>query len=278
MKTRTRNRSGRFVRARRRATRNAPKRHVVSRRRSSRRRSARRNPPAAPKRRPGVKGYKTPEATKRKISLAVKRANAARKRGGGFFGGGGGKSRRRSGGSRGRSLTRFIPGKGAIGKLFSSTTVKTALGAVGAGFFTSLVVNRFGSHLPGIAHPIGRVGWRLALPLVGAALVRRYDRDIANGMIIGAAVSGINELIRIVSGSPATVPVVTNRPMAANGAGMVGSGGRGASFNGYAGDVGYLGDEDDFEGYIDDGGGMQGDADGEGDEFSAMVGTDEWDA
>lgn len=243
----------------RRPAHNPPKQ---LRRRRAARRAPRRNPPKS-----GQKGYKTPESVRRKISLAVKRAQAARS-------GGvrnkvrsifrkGTTSRRRAGGSRGRrNLLSFMKGGSEIKRLFSAPTVKLAVGAVGAGFVTSIIVNRFGQHLPGIASPVGRVGYRLGIPLLAAAVTRKFDHNLANGMVIGAAVSGVNEIIRIIAGSPATVPVLANRAVP-NQAGLVGAGGRGSSLSGY---VGYEGSEEDFEAYS-----------GEEEEFDGFAeGGDEW--
>ena len=138
-------------------------------------------------------------------------------------------------------------GGSEIKRLFSKPVVKLAIGAVGAGFVTSLIVNKFGANLPYITSPVGRVGYRLGIPLLAAAITRRFDANLANGMIIGAAVSGVNEIIRIIAGAPSTVPVLASRQMA-NNAGLVGAGGRGAGMSGY---VGYDGDEEDFAEYAD---------------------------
>ena len=200
MKTRTRRsvrraRSGRFV-ATRTVRRSA--RRSVSR--------ARRNPP------------KMTPAMRKKISLAVKRANRLRaqnvKR-----------SRparrttvvvrrasrpsfavarparrnmaRRSGGSG--SILKS--GKGILG-MVSKDTLMIAGGAVAASFGTGIILNKFGSKLPGMtsANPktqeIARAAYSVAIPLGAAYLLRNKQRRLAEGLVIGGLIMGFNSLLR----------------------------------------------------------------------------------
>lgn len=68
-------------------------------------------------------------------------------------------------------------------------------GAVGAGLLTTYVVNRFSTNLPGAATPVGSIAYKLLIPFVGAYLVKRVNKDLAEGMIIGGAVLAINQAI-----------------------------------------------------------------------------------
>lgn len=122
-----------------------------------------------------------------KISRAVKAAQRRRSGGGvrrvtAIF-----RRRRRSGGG------------GGIGNpfkaIFSRQTLTVAAGAVASSFVTQFVLTRFGAQLPMVASPIGRVAYKLIIPAAGAAMVKRFNRDLASGMLIGGAVMAINELI-----------------------------------------------------------------------------------
>jgi len=94
--------------------------------------------------------------------------------------------------------------------MFSRRTIMVASGAVGAGLLTTYVVNRFSASLPWAANPIGSIAYKLLIPFAGAFVVKRFNKDLAEGMIIGGAVLAINQAIntyvpqvaQIVSGGP----------------------------------------------------------------------------
>lgn len=179
-------------------------RRTTSRRRVSRR--IRRNPPTVARRRSGPSA-----AVRRKISLAVKRANRHRAsrpirsraraiirrvRSGGFRSLRR-RSFRRSGGSGGsRGLL--------IKTLFSRQTLMTAGGAIGASFLTSWLLRTYGAKLPMSNNMWGRIGYKLAIPFAAAYGAKKFARqhDLANGLIIGGVVMAVNELIASI-GKPA---------------------------------------------------------------------------
>ncbi len=200
-----RSRSGRFVR--RRSTpifRSGPTKgsnmYPTTRRRSHRRLRVRHvltNPP------------KMTPAMRKKISLAVKRSIRAR---------GSRPTIRRSSPvrlrtrTRTRTIVRRVTGSPvrsfrrrrsnrtaligtSLASVFSQRTLLVAGGAVGAGLLTTYVVNRFASNLPGAATPLGNIAYKLAIPIAGAFLVKRFNRHLAEGMIIGGAVLAINQAI-----------------------------------------------------------------------------------
>lgn len=169
------------------------------------RRSVRRNPTVKVRR----SRHHSP-AMRRKISLAVKRANRLRASGGG---------RRRSVAvirtaprrslrrrsvsvarrSARRSFRRFSGGGGGISikSLLSKDILMTASGAISASFLTTWLLRTYGSKLPMANTLAGRVGYKLAIPFAGAYVANKFlkQRQVAQGMLIGGVVMAINEII-----------------------------------------------------------------------------------
>jgi hypothetical protein len=210
-----RSKSGRFVRRTKVA--------AVSRPRRARR--VRRNPP------------KMTPAMRKKISLAVKRANRARasrpvaarrssrrrttmvvaRRSSGTSAAirrkislGVRRANRSGRSSSGGSV--MSRGKGIIG-MVGKDTLMIAGGAVAASFGTGLVLNKFGHMLPGLnaaapkTREIARAGYSLALPLGVAYLIRNKQRRIAEGLVIGGVIMAFNGLIRAFAPATTTTTV-----------------------------------------------------------------------
>lgn len=148
------------------------------------------------RRNPVGRGHST--AMRSKISRAVK-ASFRRRRGGvttravsrvrrsfSFA-----RPRRRRGGGGGGGLSFANPLKA----MFSRSTLTMAGGAVASSFLTQFVLTRFGAQLPMSNQVYGRVAYKLLIPIAGAALTKRFNRDLASGMLVGGAVMAINELI-----------------------------------------------------------------------------------
>jgi hypothetical protein len=97
-----------------------------------------------------------------------------------------------------RSVSRF-GGGGSISmkSIFSKPMLTTVGGAIGAGFLTNLVLGKWGASLPMINSPIGSIAWRLIIPVGGAYIVRKKNRQLAEGMIIGGLVMAVTEAIRL---------------------------------------------------------------------------------
>ena len=96
--------------------------------------------------------------------------------------------------SRGSSLGGFN-----LKSILGGDTLKLAGGTVGAAALTTFVLSRFGASLPMANTPYGMIAYKLAIPLAGAYLVRRMDRKVAEGMVIGGVVLAINQVISMVS-------------------------------------------------------------------------------
>lgn len=188
-----RSRAGRFV-SRRRVRRNpSPRRRRARIVYRTRTRVIRRRVHSNP-------GHHSP-AMRRKIGLAVKRAMAARRRGGAVSR----RSARRSVTVIRRSSRRRFGGGGSSfggGSLISS--FKSALskgmlmkagGAVGGTLLVSYALRRFGDKMPLANHPYGRCIYTLGIPVAAAYFVRRKNRDLAEGLVIGGLVMTINTLI-----------------------------------------------------------------------------------
>lgn len=173
----------------------------VARRRRSvlRHRKVRRNPPHS-------------AAMRRKIGLAVRRANARRKSGGARrtvvrtkvvrrtrtrsvpvfrtrtrtlvkrI-----RSRRRSGGGGGRKLS--------LGGIISKDNLMLAGGVIGANLLSRVVIGKFGTMLPGAATPMGNAAYTLGISVGGAYLVRRFSPKLAEGLIIGGLVAVVNQVV-----------------------------------------------------------------------------------
>lgn len=95
---------------------------------------------------------------------------------------------------------------GSFKSAFSRGLVTKAGGAVAASFVTGYVLNRWGASLPMATNKWGRVGYSVGIPILGAYLVRRKSRDLAEGMVIGGLVMGINALVSQVRASTASAP------------------------------------------------------------------------
>lgn len=83
-------------------------------------------------------------------------------------------------------------------------------GAVIASLGTGLVLNRWGASLPMATNKWGRVAYSVLIPVTGAFLVRKYSRSLAEGMVIGGLVMGINAIVQQVRAG--TVAGVGNYP------------------------------------------------------------------
>ena len=196
-----RSRSGRFVR-------------TVATRRVRRSRRVRRNPP------------KMTPAMRKKISLAVKRSfrnrAAARKTVVRAI------ARRPAARRRViRALTKFRPrrsvsrrsfGGSSILKLVSKDTLMLAGGAVLASVGTGFILNKIGSKLPLMTPTTppataekARAVYSVVLPIGLAYLLRKKQPKIAEGLVIGGLIMGINSLIR--SFAPGAAGAVVQGPM-----------------------------------------------------------------
>jgi hypothetical protein len=69
-------------------------------------------------------------------------------------------------------------------------------GAVAASFGTGWILNRWGATLPFSQNQYGRILYTLGIPVLGAILVRRQSRDLAEGLVIGGLVMTINTLMQ----------------------------------------------------------------------------------
>lgn len=124
-------------------------------------------------------------ALRAKISAGVRRSQAARRGG----------LRRFTGGSR------VSFGKGILG-MVSKDTLMIAGGAVAASVGTGIILNKFGSKLPGMSSATpgvadkARAVYSVALPVVAAYLIRNKQRRLAEGLVIGGLIMGFNSLLR----------------------------------------------------------------------------------
>lgn len=134
---------------------------------------------------------------RRSTSSAVARRSSYRAPARRFF-------RRRSGGG-----SRFGGGSlvGAFKSALSKDLLFKAGGAVGASLGVGLLLQRYGSSLPMSNNKWGRVAYSVGIPIAAAYLVRKKNRSLAEGMVIGGLVMGINALISTVraTASPGTV-------------------------------------------------------------------------
>lgn len=182
-------------------------RRVSAVRRVSRRR-VRRNPSIRRAKRPSPP--KMTPAMRRKIGLAVKAANRRRAASRGVVARVSSRVRsvirrrptmtvaRRSGR---RSISRSSLGGGSITSTFKSAFSKPMLmkvaGAIGASMGVGYIFKNYGAKLPMANSKYGRVGYSLALPIAAAFLVRKKAPAVAEGLVIGALVMAVTEVIRM---------------------------------------------------------------------------------
>lgn len=133
--------------------------------------------------------------------------------------------RRRSGGLRRSSF-----GGGSLVSSFKSALSKPLLmkagGAVVASIGTGYILNRWGDSLPLAGNKYGRMVYTLGLPVLGAYLVRKKNRDLAEGLVIGGLVMTINGLMQ-------SVRAATSAPAAVGAYSVAGELGQGGSFGYY---------------------------------------------
>jgi hypothetical protein len=108
-------------------------------------------------------------------------------------------------------------GGGMIGQLINARTLSIAGGAIGASFLTTFILSRFGAQLPlfidratGRPSMLGSFIYKLSIPGLGAFLIRRQNRDIATGMLVGGVIMVANDLISMMN-----APRVAAAPTAA---------------------------------------------------------------
>lgn len=187
----------------------------IRRSRSSRR--VRRNPP------------KTSAATRAKISRAVKASFRRRRASGGLRKASRSpvravarrRSRRRSvvrafsaSPARRRSVRRSIrrrssggggSGGSIVKQLMGRQVLSLAGGAIGASFATTFLLTKFGAKLPMANTQHGRLLYKIAIPAAGAFLVRKHNRDVATGMLVGGIIMVANDLIASMAGGTAAL-------------------------------------------------------------------------
>jgi hypothetical protein len=153
---------------------------------------------------------------RQKISLAVRRANVARRGGGGF-----------------RSVG-FRSGGGILGAFrqsFARPTLMKATGAVAASIGTGMILRKFGASLPLSTARYSKAVYSLIIPALAAYFVQRKSRDLAEGLVIGGVVMAITEVIK--NSATATSAIGT---LGASPSGIAALNGNGF---GVAGELGY---------------------------------------
>jgi len=87
--------------------------------------------------------------------------------------------------------------------VFSKDNLTVAAGAIAGTVVTTQIVTRFGDSLPLInstndtTRKIGVLTYDVGLPLIGAAVVRKFSPNLAKGMVIAALVNGINDAMKM---------------------------------------------------------------------------------
>lgn len=73
--------------------------------------------------------------------------------------------------------------------------------------------------LPLSDQPFGWLLYNITIPVIGAILAQRFNRNLARGMVIGAGVMGVNAVIQFVRGmtAPATTTAATSAYLDAGG-------------------------------------------------------------
>lgn len=85
-------------------------------------------------------------------------------------------------------------------KAASRDNLKLAAGAIASAFVSKVVIDKLGSHLPGIKSPVGRMAYVIGAPIVAAALIRKIDPKLSDGFVLGGVIAGLTEAIKIASG------------------------------------------------------------------------------
>lgn len=68
-------------------------------------------------------------------------------------------------------------------------------GVIGSAALSRAVIARWGGSLPGAAHPFGQAAYVLGISVGGAFLLRRFNRQLSEGFIIGGLVSVVSTVI-----------------------------------------------------------------------------------
>jgi len=90
-------------------------------------------------------------------------------------------------------------------------TLTIAAGAVGSGFLTGYLLNKFstatvgGFTLPLVNNTYGRILYQVGIPVAGAMLVKKYSPNLAKGMILGGVIAAIQSGLAIAMGGSGTV-------------------------------------------------------------------------
>jgi predicted permease len=86
-------------------------------------------------------------------------------------------------------------------------------GAVLASIGTGYVLSKWGSSLPLATNQYGKLVYTMGIPILGAFLIHRKSRDLAEGMVIGGLVMSINSLMSSfnLSGVAAPATAATGR-------------------------------------------------------------------
>lgn len=116
----------------------------------------------------------------------------------------------RSSHRRRMSLSSFRAGGllGSFKSALSRPLLMKAGGAVVASVGTGYVLNRWGASLPLANNQYGRIVYTLGIPILGAYVIHRKSRDLAEGLVIGGLVMTINTLMqgfRAATAAPAAV-------------------------------------------------------------------------
>jgi len=86
------------------------------------------------------------------------------------------------------------PFKAEFGKLASMSNLKIATGVLASGVLTSAIAKALPT-LPFLGqYPIA---YKILIPTLGSLAVRKMDKSLADGMLIGAALMGVGELLKL---------------------------------------------------------------------------------
>jgi hypothetical protein len=85
-------------------------------------------------------------------------------------------------------------------------------GAVAAGVLTPLILSK-ATFLPGRTSAMGQIAYAIGLPVAGALLVQRFNKDFAKGMLLAGIVVGVNTILEKATSASglfsATTPIVS---------------------------------------------------------------------